>query len=227
MYNGGMAKRPLAILFTSLLFLYFPAETAARHLTGFQITSGEIFISVILPLFVLVGLLRVTRIGWFALLAFVALWGLHDVYLFYRARSDNYGPLLAHLAIYGLSLSYFINPRVKTLYFDPKLCWWKAKPRFETNLPLIVSDGRHFHYPILRNVSDGGCFIETPHPMEMNAKVNLTIPLPIPLNVPVIHSEGEVRWVSHNPLRPGMGVRFSSTSPAHRRAIRQYVRHQL
>ncbi len=222
-----MQKRPLAILFASLLFLYFPAEIVARHLSGFSISLGEILISGVLPVFVLFGLLRVTRIGWFTLIAFTALWGLHDVYLFYRARGDNLAPLFAHLAIYSMSLSYFINPRVKTLYFDPKLCWWKAKPRFETNLPLIVSDGRQFHYPILRNVSDGGCFIETPHPLELNAKVNLAIPLPIPLNVPVIHSEGEVRWVSRNPLRPGMGVRFGSATPAHRRAIRQYVRHQL
>lgn len=222
-----MPKRPLAILLASLLLLYFPAELIARHVVGFKLSWGEIFISAVLPIFVFVGLLRVSRIGWFTLVAFIALWGLHDLYLFYLLRGGSLTPLFAHLMIYALSLGYFINPRIRTLYFDPTLCWWKSKPRFETNLPLIVSEGKNWTYPILRNVSEGGCFIETPHPPALNTRVGLTIPLPVPLNVPVIHSEADVRWVTHNPLRPGMGVEFRNTTDDHRKAIRQYVRDQL
>jgi hypothetical protein len=222
-----MLKRPLAILFTSLLFLYFPAELAARYHDGFRISAGEWVLSGILPLLVLFGLLRVTKLGWMALVGFVALWGINDLYLFYMVRGAHLSTLLIHVTIYALSLSYFINPRVRTLYFDPKLCWWKSKPRFETCLPLILNDGKAWHYPILKNVSEGGCFVETPHLLPMDAELSLTIPLPIPLNVPVIHSQGRVRWVSRNPLRTGMGIEFSGETGVQRKAIRQYVRHQL
>jgi hypothetical protein len=222
-----MTKRPLAIFFTSLLFLYFPAELAARYHDHMQISGGEVLLSGILPIVVLYGLLRVTKLGWISLVGFVALWGLNDLYMFYLIRGAHLTTLITHLAIYGLSLSYFINPRIRTLYFDPKLCWWKSKPRFETNLPAIINDGKNWHYPILRNVSEGGCFVETPHLLEMNSALALTIPLPIPLNVPVIHSQGVVRWVSRNPLRTGMGIEFNGETAAQRKAIRQYVRQQL
>lgn len=222
-----MSKRPIAILAISLLFLYFPAELYARYLHGVPLSVAGVFLSVILPVCVFAGLLRVTRLGWFGFLGFVAIWGLNDLYLFYQIRGAHLSTLIAHLAIYALSIGYFINPRVRTLYFDPKLCWWKSKKRYETNLPLIINDGKQWHYPILRNVSEGGCFIETAHPLPMGAEIAVTIPLPVPLNIPVIHSGGHVRWVSTNPLRSGMGVEFSQGSPAHRKAIRQYVRYQL
>lgn len=222
-----MTKRPLAILFSSLLYLYFPAELWARYHDGIPLAFGEVLLSGVLPLLVFIGLLRVTRVGWFALVGFVAIWGVNDLYLFYTVRGAQVATLIAHLVIYTMSLAYFINPRIRTLYFDPKLCWWKSRRRFETNLPLILHDGKGWHYPILRNVSEGGCFVETPHLLELEARLDLTIPLPIPLNVPVIHSAGQVRWVSRNPLRPGMGIEFRDCTGPQLKAIRQYVRHQL
>jgi hypothetical protein len=222
-----MAKRPLTIVLASLLLLYFPAELMARRAAGFPSSFGEIFISAVLPFVVLIGLLRVSKTAWYSLVAFVALWGLHDLYLFYMWRGGSVAPLFAHLVIYALSLGYFINPRIRTLYFDPKLCWWKSKPRFETHLPLIVREGEKWNYPVLKNVSEGGCFIETPHPAAMGSSVEISIPLPVPLQVSVIHTSAEVRWVSRNPLRSGMGVEFFQTAPIHRKAIRQYVRDRL
>ncbi len=222
-----MAKRPLAILLASLLLFYFPAELLARHWEGFRLSWGEIFVSAGLPLITFVGLLRVSKVGWYTLIAFVAIWGLHDLHLFYQVRGSSLVPLFAHLIIYGLSLGYFINPRIRTLYFDPKLCWWKSKPRFETNLPVIVTLGGTCTYPVLRNVSEGGCFIETPHPLAMNSQIEVAIPLPVPLNVPVIHSAALVRWVTKNPLRPGMGIEFKETTGAHLKALRQYVKDRL
>ncbi len=222
-----MQKRPVALLLASLLFLYFPAELVARAVSNYSITPFEIVIAGVLPVLLILGLLRVTKVGWYTLVAMVSLWGLHDLYLFYHARGENLVPLFAHLAIYALSIGYFINPRIRTLYFDPNLCWWKTKKRFETCSPLIVSIGKTWSYPILRNVSEGGCFIEMTNPPQMQTRISITIPLPIPLNVSVIRSEGEVRWVTNNPMRPGIGVQFKTDSPEQRKAIRQYVSHQL
>ena len=84
-----------------------------------------------------------------------------------------------------------------------------------------------WHYPILRNVSEGGCFIETTHPLDISSPLQLTIPLPVPLGVSVIKAEGEVRWISKNPLRSGMGVQFTRSLPQHSKALRTFVARQL
>ena len=124
-------------------------------------------------------------------------------------------------------MTYFINPRIRHLYFDPKSRWWRTKPRYETHLPLLINRGEKSQYPVLRNISEGGCFIETTHLGEMNDKVHVAIPLPVPLTVSVIRSEGWVRWVSRDPNRMGMGIEFKDPLPKHVKALREYVNRQL
>jgi hypothetical protein len=191
------------------------------------VNATDIFISAALPLVLMIGLIRVSKIGWYTLFAMIGLWGIHDLYDYYNTQGAGSAQMLVHLAIYFSSLIYFINPRVRHLYFDPKLRWWRTKPRYETHAPFMMQFENSWYYPILRNISDGGCFIETPHLLEVNSVISITIPLPVPLAVSVIKTQGEVRWVSRNPLRHGMGVQFKSPEPAHAKAVRQYVSLQL
>ncbi len=222
-----MRKRPAALFICALLFCYFPIELTHKWLQGGKVHAFEAVICLVLPLVLMFGLIRVTRVGWYTLVTMVALWGVHDLYQYYQRHTSNLSPLLAHLAIYIVSLAYFINPRVRTLYFDPKMRWWRAKPRYETHMPSLVHLTQDWHYPVLRNISEGGCFVETAHLLDVNSKCSVAIPLPVPLNVSVIQAEGEVRWVSTNPLRHGMGIQFNNPSPAIAKALRGFVAHQL
>ena len=223
-----MAKRPLALVISALLFLYFPLELAWKiYFREFPWTAGDLFFSGALPIMLLIGLIRVTRVGWYTLVAVVALLGVRDLYEYYAMRGASISTLLTHLGIYAISLSYFINPRVRTLYFDPKARWWKTKPRFETHLPIVMKVGEEWRYPILTNISEGGCFVETTHFSALNDKLEVAIPLPIPLNVSVIQAAGEVRWVSKNPLRSGMGIQFSDMPEEQANAVRDFVHLQL
>lgn len=191
-----------------------------------EISLTDSFLSAALPIFLLVGLIRVTKIGWYTLIATVSLWGVRDLYSYYATQGAT-GPFLVHIAIYLFSITYFINPRIRHVYFDPKLRWWRTKPRYETHVPFMMHHNSTWIYPILRNVSEGGCFIETPHLVDVSSDVTIAIPLPIPLGVSVIKTKGEVRWVSRNPLRYGMGVQFKEPQPEHQRAINEFVRQQL
>jgi Tfp pilus assembly protein PilZ len=222
-----MAKRPVALLLASLLFLYFPAELFARYYAGFELSLGEIAISGVAPVILVAALVRVTRVGWFTLIAFVALWGIRDLYLVAFARGGSMVALVGHLCVYGLSLGYFINPRVRTLYFDPKLCWWKSKKRYETFLPLLIEKNAQWQYPIAKNISEGGCFVDSVPLFSVGTEVQLAIPMPVPLSVPVVHTKGIVRWVLDTPTRKGMGIEFHETQPAHLKAVKEYVREQL
>jgi len=220
-----MRRRPISLFICSLMFLYFPVEFCSRALSNQGNFSGiDLCLSVIVPIILLFGLIRVSRMGWYTLVALVALWGFRDLHTYYDGRGASLWPLLAHILIYVVSLVYFINPRIRHLYFDPKMRWWRIKRRYETHLPFIMNQAEHWHYPILRNISEGGCFIETAHLLDMNSLIEIAIPLPVPLGVPVIRTQGEVRWVSKNPLRHGMGVQFRAPLPEHQRAIKEYVR---
>lgn len=224
-----MRKRPLSLLLCSFLFLFFPLayfNRLSQH--AFEnIRVFDVILWVVFPVLLLVGLIRVTRVGWYTLVGFVALWGVVDLYEYYSSRGTSVMPLLVHLGIYSLSLAYFINPRIRHLYFDPRMRWWRTKPRFETHMPFIYRFGNQWNYPILGNLSEGGCFVETAHPMNVNSEIQISIPLPVPLNVSVIKMRGEVRWVSRHPGRYGMGVQFKDLPPEHLHAIRLFVHNHL
>jgi len=223
-----MKKRPLSLFLSSLLFLYFPFELFIRVWTkDFSPATTDILLSVVFPIALLFGLIRVTLVGWYNLIALISLWGVRDLYEYYMSRGASLGALIVHLGIYALSLSYFINPRIRHLYFDPKMRWWKTKPRYETHMALMTSHDKRWDYPILRNISEGGCFIETPTPAGMNETVAIAIPLPVPLEVSVIKAVGTVRWVSRSPSMHGMGIQFNDPDPQHVRAIQEFVRRHL
>lgn len=221
-----MRKRPFLLFVSALLFLYFPLELLWRFEHDARLNWVDGLLSGVLPLFLLFGLIRVSKVGWYTLVTVISLLGMRDLQTFYSAQGSTL-QFFVHVFIYTASLTYFINPRIRHLYFDPKMRWWRTKRRYETHLPFLMNHQSVWHYPILRNVSEGGCFIETPHLIEMSEKVQITIPLPIPLGVSVVRTEGEVKWVSNHPRRRGMGVEFYNTPTEHQKALREYVRREL
>jgi hypothetical protein len=221
-----MRKRPLLLFLFAAAFLYFPFEVAARYYAYGKFNLVDFIISGILPFFLLFGLIRVTKIGWYTLVGVVSLLGVRDLQVYYAAQG-SVTSFLVHIVIFLFSLSYFINPRIRHLYFDPKLRWWRTKRRYETHLPFLMNGKSGWQYPILRNISEGGCFVETPHPMEMSEFVNILIPLPVPLGVSVLKARGEVRWASPSGRRPGMGIQFQPLDPLHDKALKEFVRNEL
>ena len=221
-----MRRRPLHLFLASSLFLYFPVSIIWGYFHHLPISIVDIVLSGIIPLLLTWGLVRVSKIGWYTLVAMVSLWGMKDLWAYYQEAGATLGYVI-HVAIYVFSMTYFINPRIRHVYFDPKLRWWRTKKRFETHLPFMFSHENTWHYPILRNISEGGCFVETPHLAKVQEDVHITIPLPIPLGVSVIKTKGEVRWVSRNPLRYGMGIQFKDPLPQHSKALKEFVQKQL
>lgn len=223
-----MRRRPFFLIFCSLVFLYFPLEFVWRWYTDIALFPGDLFFSIILPAFLLVGLLRVSKIGWYTLIAFGALWGFKDVYELYLSQGENLVPLLTHVLIYGASLTYFINPRIRVIYFDPNLRWWRTKTRYETHTPAVARHKQEWDYPIVLNISEGGCFVRTDQLLNINETLDLAIPLPVPLSdVSVLKAGAEVRWVSDSPSRKGMGLHFKRIVPHQFKALKQYIRKAL
>ncbi|MFM8270128.1 MAG: PilZ domain-containing protein, partial [Pseudomonadota bacterium] len=163
-----MQKRPILLIFAASVFLLSPVGLFYRNFQGEPVSVTDWFLSGILPLVLCIGLLRVNRIAWYTVFGFVFLWGVRELQGL-------------QFLIYIISLTYFINPRIKRLYFDPKLQWWRTKKRYETHGPAIVQIKTKTLYPTLKNISEGGCFLETPHSQEEGETLTIMIPLPSPL----------------------------------------------
>ena len=82
-------------------------------------------------------------------------------------------------------------------------------------------------YRIIRNISEGGCFIATDSPLSLNQRFEVCLPLPIPLSLPVLRSIGEVRWVSTHAEKTGMGVQFVDLDRLQLKTLKEFVNHQL
>lgn len=221
-----MRRRPFLITLSSLLFLYFPIELVFHVVQGIRVKPADWFLSGVLPILLLVGLIRVTKVGWYTLVALVSLWGMRDLYSYYSDEKSIF-PFISHLLIYAFSMTYFINPRIRHLYFDPKLRWWRTKPRYETHHAVVLNRENNPHYPILRNISEGGCFVEMGEKLNISEMVEIVFPLPVPLGQSVFKSMGEVRWVSTAQERPGVGIQFKDTSPSDQKALNLFVAQQL
>lgn len=225
-----MKRRPVLLVLASILFLFFPAEWWAdihhRRYTivqGMQMDYVDFLLSVILPLVLMAGLWKVTRFGWYSLICFAVVWGTRDLYLLARAEGSPLWVVGGHVLVFALSLFYFIHPRVRTLYFDPKQQWWKTKPRYATHVPALCFDGSNWHYPILANISAGGCFLESPHHVQTDTQVTVAVPLPEPYGVAVLRVKGEVRWVSSEEGKNGYGIQFTEIDRKNRKALLRWV----
>jgi len=216
-------KKPLSLYLVACAFCVFPLELGLRSFHQETILTWEWLVRGIFPVVLALGLLWVSKTSWYLWIAFLGLWGSLDV--LEQAKADTINPwaLGSRFLIYTVSLGYFINPRIRRLYFDPKLHWWRTKPRYETNAPCLVRYKQRWYYPTLLNLSSGGCFIEWRQPLEKGTSFELWVPLPVPLGISTLKAKAQIRWQSQNPLRSGVGIQFEGLQKKEKKAIVKYI----
>lgn len=83
-------------------------------------------------------------------------------FLEWRAHPELIGlPVL--LGCYGLNLvlvTYFLIPRIREVYFNPRIRWWESKPRYSLMVEATVSIKGKNKKCVLENISEGGALIE-------------------------------------------------------------------
>ena len=92
--------------------------------------------------------------------------------------------------------------------------------RVPTNLPVRFSRaGREWHGAVL-SLSENGCLVRTPEPMDLGAELEVCFELP---RAGLIQTRAETAYQ----LRPDTGLVFQATPAASRRAILSYVEEHL
>jgi uncharacterized protein (TIGR02266 family) len=134
---------------------------------------------------------------------------------------------------------------------DEELAWVAAKERIErltapgeemppssrrhtlrvpTTLHVTFENERGFERAYLRNISEGGVYVATSHPLKMGDRFRLTMLVDASgeaLELPV-----EVVWVNRNPspgsgLEPGVGVAWLELASEQKTAIKAILRRAL
>jgi hypothetical protein len=69
---------------------------------------------------------------------------------------------------------YFFIPSVKTTYFDKRIRWWEAKPRYKTNIDAKVElEDQNSVEVTVKNLSEGGAFVETKSDLELDTYIKI------------------------------------------------------
>ena len=102
-----------------------------------------------------------------------------------------------------------------------------ARPdRYRVDIPVDCSTRDLFTANRVTNLSRGGLFIQSPHPLPLQAQVDLTFTLP---DGPRIQATGRVIWnyvVAKGSARivPGSGIKFTAMSPEDRARLDDCIR---
>jgi type IV pilus assembly protein PilZ len=99
----------------------------------------------------------------------------------------------------------------------------RTSPRIATNVEIVFREAGSFIKSYMLNVSNGGIFIKTDHPLPLDSVLALRIQLPddkekmdITGRVVLTNSKGKAF-----PL--GMGIQFTAVAPAHKDRIAAFV----
>ena len=102
----------------------------------------------------------------------------------------------------------------------------RKDPRADVDVEVHYRTAQEFLSAYSRNISGGGIFIKTPHPLPLNQTIRLRFTLP-----GITHrfeSAGIVVWsnpVSGGSFLPsGMGIKFLDLDPESRRLIAEFVK---
>lgn len=101
--------------------------------------------------------------------------------------------------------------------------------RVPTERTVTLVDGSHTEEAVMRNVSEGGMYVETQRPLKVGARLRLKVMVAEPaewLELPV-----EVVWVNQGRpsgiLPPGVGVAWVELPDSHKRMVQGIVYDEL
>lgn len=115
--------------------------------------------------------------------------------------------LVVFYIINMLVIGYFLLPAVRRLYFDPRMRWWETKPRYKADFQCQVDYKGAQHWVEIKNISQGGAFLETPSDLEDGTMLKIFFKDP----QGVLHLEGEIVY-KRQQAPTGYGFKFTKES---------------
>jgi hypothetical protein len=231
-----MQYKPISILILAALYFLGPFLKLLFFALFYKISFYEITILIfdtysLIKLFALFGLPILAGVAiykvknwsfWVFVVCEIGMLAANLSYL--KILVGVHFPIMTYYT-FGFSLlsiivcGYFLLPAIRLAYFDPRIRWWEANPRYEKELPVKINknlDGK------ILNFSESGIFLNHNLVIELDSVVNLEITYHgIEIKVP-----GRVIYHFNQLPKIGYGVQFvlDSTYRQERKKIHQIVK---
>lgn len=103
-------------------------------------------------------------------------------------------------------VTYFLIPAVRIIYFDPKLRWWEAKPRYILDTYAACRFNDESTRGQIKNISEGGLFI------KMDSTIADATPVQIEFQYQGMDLTLSGHIIIHEKIKElGVAVKFNST----------------
>ncbi|WP_413586888.1 PilZ domain-containing protein [Bdellovibrio sp. HCB274] len=178
-----MKRKPWAIIVLALLHIIAPLGSfifnAVRAGRTFEaqwyfwtkvLPPAFMLIYVCLPILAGIFIYLCKRWSYWAYLGCLAIIFVTNVMAFMANMTLlNFVYLIVVLLVDLLAVAYFVVPAVRQVYFDPRMRWWEAAPRFVFKNAVTVNGAEGE----ISNISKGGLFINTGLNLFEDQSVNL------------------------------------------------------
>jgi hypothetical protein len=117
-------------------------------------------------------------------------------------------------------VSYFLHPKIRTVYYTDAIKWWKSKPRYPLSAPCYINRGLENNASArAANISEGGLFIH--HPLQLFSGEEISLRLAYDDTIFLLAAR--VVFTTETPEGRGSGIRFLHT-PQSRKTVKAIIK---
>lgn len=161
-----------------------------------------LIVYVLIPILAGVFIFICRRWSYWAYLGCLAVILVSNIYSYWTNMNMNTLLLLLLVVIIDvLVVAYFVVPSVQKVYFDPRMRWWEAAPRYHFNHVGSVNGQKAF----IKSISQGGLFLTSAPEMNENDLVELEWNY----QSQQVSVKGTVVYKNTRADMPGYGVKFT------------------
>lgn len=174
-----------------------------------------VFVYMVVPVIAGILILICRRWSYWAYLGCLGIVFASNVYSFTTSANINaFIALVVVLLIDVIVVAYFVVPSVQKVYFDPRLRWWEAAPRYHFDHQGQVNGATAF----IKNLGQGGVFLTTGPNLSEGDRADIYWNFEdAEVRVP-----GMVVYKSPSTQNPGYGVKFDP-HPESEKAIAKVI----
>lgn len=209
-----MKRKPWPLIIIAVLHILAPfgnlllnATKSGRSLSeqwfywSQVLPKSLVFIYIIVPIVAGLLILICRRWSYWLYLVCLGLVFISNVYSFTtNANLMSFLLLVVVVVADLLVVAYFVVPSVQKVYFDPRLRWWEAAPRYHFDIEGQVNGTAAY----IKNLGQGGLYLTTGPELAEGDRADIFWNFEgVEVRMP-----GKVVYKSNRPGFPGYGVKF-------------------
>ena len=213
-----MKRKPWSLVVLALLHIVAPFGNLLLNASLKNRTLAEqwhywfevlpkslLLIYIALPILAGVCIYICRRWSYWAYLSCIGIIFLSNIYSYWTSMSISSLVVLVLIVIIDvLVVAYFVVPSVQSIYFDPRMRWWEAAPRYNFNNEGTLNEQSAY----ITMLSQGGLLLTSPASLNENDQVHVAFSY----EGQAVKVPGVVLYKINRQGQKGYGIRFEHTT---------------